>query len=316
MTGEVVRLRVQNKTLAKSESERQRPWVALLAAGLLWATLSQPLPATDVSCELDRAHERGIVEYLYDGDTIRLGNGRTVRLIGINSPELGRQDEPDEPLAKHARTRLAQLTPPSGTVQLRYDEVRRDRYGRTLAHLFLQDGTNVQEQMLLSGLATVITVPPNLWHLDCYRWAEARAQATGRGLWSLPEYQPVAAEQLTTDRTKGFRLVTGRVRRVTEGRYTIRLYLTERVALQIPRSRLRYFTQYAPKELKGQRVLARGWLMPKRYGLGMTIHHPAALRVFDFSPEVMPIGSLPGADLYRPIRALFDLSARHAQNQP
>lgn len=306
MPSEVVRLRVQNRALPKSQSERQGPWLALLTAVLLWATLSQALSATDVSCELDRAHEKAIVEYIYDGDTVRLGNGRTVRLIGINSPELGRQDEPDEPLAQRARTRLAQLTPASGMVKLRYDEVRRDRYGRTLAHLFLQDGTNVQQQMLLSGLATVITVPPNLWHLDCYRSAEARAQATGRGLWSLPEYQPVAAEQLTTDRTRGFRLVTGQVRRVTQGRYSIRLYLTERVALQIPRSRLRYFTQYAPQELKGQRVLARGWLIPKRYGLGMTIHHPAALRVFDSSLEVMPIGSLPGADLYRPIRrALF-----------
>ena len=80
---------------------------------------------------------------------------------------------------------------------------------------------------------------------------------------------------------RGYRLITGRVQRVGRGRKTFWLRLTKRVAVQIPHSHRHYFTQYPLSKLKGQRVLARGWLTPKRYGLRMTVRHPSALHVLD-----------------------------------
>lgn len=260
--------------------DKRRTVLPLLGFGLLAVAVPQSVPAAQGSCELDRAHERAVVEHIYDGDTIRLRDGRKVRLVGINTPELGHDGKPDQPLAKRARKRLAQLAKPHHAVQLRYDEQQRDGYGRTLAHLFLSDGTNVQHEMLASGLATVIAIPPNLWQLECHLRSEGSAQTAHRGLWSLPRYRPVDAGDLTMDE-RGYRLITGRVQRVGKGRKTVWLRLAKRVAVQIPHSHTHYFTQDPPRKLTGQRILARGWLTPRRYGLSITIRHPSALRVLD-----------------------------------
>lgn len=130
--------------------------------------------------------------YVYDGDTIRLTDGRKVRLIGIDTPELGHDGKPDQPLAKQAKERLERLAKPYLKVQLRYDEQRRDSYGRTLAHVFLRDGTNVQRDLLSSGLATVIAVPPNLWQLECHLTRKPK-----RGQRVL-DYGPCPATNLLT----------------------------------------------------------------------------------------------------------------------
>jgi micrococcal nuclease len=262
-----------------NNGNRRKAWFALLVSGLS-ALLSQSVAATQSSCGLDRVHEKVVVEYVHDGDTIRLTDGRKVRLIGIDTPELGHDGEPDQPLANQAKARLTQLVMPSSELQLRYDEQRRDDYGRTLAHLFLLDGTNVQRDMLSRGLATALAVPPNLWQLECHLRAETRAQIARRGLWSLPSYQPVDADTLTKDE-RGFRLITGKVRRAGKGRKTVWLRLTKHVVVQIPLSDTHYFTQYSPRQLKGRRVRARGWLTPRHHGLSMTIRHPSALRILD-----------------------------------
>lgn len=252
----------------------------MLGTGLLSAIVSHCLPAAQGSCGLDRPHEKAVVGYVYDGDTIRLTDGRKVRLIGIDTPELGHDGKADQPLAQQAKERLERLAKPYLEVQLRYDEQRRDSYGRTLAHVFLRDGTNVQRDLLSSGLATVIAVPPNLWQLECHLSSEAKAQTARLGLWGLPRYQPIDAESLAEDDV-GYRLITGRVRRVGKGRKTVWLRIAKRVTVQIPHRYSHYFTQYPPAQLTGRRVLARGWLTPRRRGLGMTIRHPSALRVLD-----------------------------------
>jgi endonuclease YncB( thermonuclease family) len=266
--------------VSATKGKRRGAWLAIWAGGLFLVPLSPSLHATKGSCGLDRAHEKALVEYVYDGDTIRLADGRKVRLIGVDAPELGHNGRSDQPLAKRAKAKLTQLAKPNTAVQLRYDEQRRDSYGRTLAHLFLMDGTNVQRDMISSGLATATAVPPNLWQLQCHLSSEASAQAARRGLWSLARYQPVEAQALAKN-ARGFYLITGRVQQVGKGRKTVWLQLTKRVTVQIPHSDTHYFTQYSPTRLKGRRILARGWLTPRRYGVGMIVRHPSALRVLD-----------------------------------
>lgn len=46
------------------------------------------------------------VQRVVDGDTLRLSDGRSVRMIGLNTPELGKQGRSDEPFAVAARKRL------------------------------------------------------------------------------------------------------------------------------------------------------------------------------------------------------------------
>lgn len=87
-----------------------------------------------------------------DGDTIRY-EGTTVRLMGFDTPEgpspayEGDQGEP----AKRASLELRRLVDSAEVVELQYYP-EKDRYGRRLAHLYV-DGTTVAIPMIKAGLA-------------------------------------------------------------------------------------------------------------------------------------------------------------------
>ncbi len=231
-------------------------------------------------CAADRIDGRGLAEHVYDGDTVRLEDGRKVRLLGINAPEIGRNGERSEPMAEAALAALDRLLPPGTPIDLRHDRERKDRYGRTLAHLFLADGTNVQASLLEQGLATTLVVPPNEWGDECYAALERAARGQGRGVWSLARYQPLETLSGVPDASE-FKLVIGTVERVGQSRDAVWLNLSAGVALRIPRADLTYFGDYPPDSLLGRRLIARGWLYERRGQLRMTVRHPAALELLD-----------------------------------
>ena len=78
--------------------------------------------------------ESGVeVSGVHDGDTLRLADGRKVRLLGIDSPELGRDGRPDQAFAARAREHLRGLIEQADwRVSLSVDRDRYDRYGRLL----------------------------------------------------------------------------------------------------------------------------------------------------------------------------------------
>ncbi len=240
--------------------------------------MAAPLPglASESACPADRFDAEGVVDVVFDGDTLALSNRSKIRLSGINTPEMGYEDRPSEPFAEAARDHLHRLAPPGTGIRLRYDTERRDRYGRILAHVFLKDGSNVQESLLDAGLATALVVPPNVWRHPCYAEIEAHARGIRRGIWALQRYRQTAAENLTAD-VRGFHIIAGRVQRVGEGRKNIWLNLTPKVAVRIPKPDLVYFDGYHPETLIGRRIEARGWIQQRKGELRITVRHPAAL---------------------------------------
>lgn len=60
-------------------------------------------------CPLPQQAQQVVVRQVVDGDTLRLVDGRSVRLIGINAPEIGRKGRTSEPYAEAARRRLQAL---------------------------------------------------------------------------------------------------------------------------------------------------------------------------------------------------------------
>lgn len=150
--------------------------VALLAAALgPWAALAGGLAA----------------RFVADGDTLVLADGRTVRLAGIDSPELGQDGAPDQYFAARARARLEALTR-GQALALEPGPRGRDRFGRVLAVVRLDDGTSLNEAMVREGLAFVYTFaddPPGLTR--ALLAAQAEAMDAGRGFWprvlALPE---------------------------------------------------------------------------------------------------------------------------------
>lgn len=86
-----------------------------------------------------------------DGDTIRIGNER-IRLLGFDTPEIrSARCEHERRLGLQAKARLRQLLA-SGRVQIERQGLRKDRYGRTLAKVFV-NGRDVGETLVSEGLA-------------------------------------------------------------------------------------------------------------------------------------------------------------------
>ena len=120
--------------------------------------------------------------HVADGDTVTLNTGQRVRLLGIDAPEMEKEGHPADFLAHKAKKVLADLVQ-GKRVRLGYDKLRYDRYGRTLAYLFLLDGTNLSQEMVRQGLAHAYTIPPNLRFREELLAAQREAIAAHRGVW-------------------------------------------------------------------------------------------------------------------------------------
>lgn len=128
------------------------------------------------------------VERVVDGDTVVLQDVGTVRLIGVDTPETQDPREPVQHFGLEAATFLRSLLD-GQTVRLDYDEQRRDSYQRTLAYLYLADGTFVNREIIRQGYGHAYVTHP-FRYLDDFRAAEAEAREAGRGLWAPIETQP------------------------------------------------------------------------------------------------------------------------------
>ncbi|MBF8776119.1 thermonuclease family protein [Pseudomonas fulva] len=196
------------------------------------------------------------VRHVIDGDTVRLVDGRSVRLIGINAPEIGRKGQADEPFAQAARIRLQALIKASdGRVGLVRGKEGKDRYGRSLAHLYSREGHNLEAQLLSEGLAYRIAIAPNTELIGCQQRAESVARRAAVGVWKRSPVIPAHAV-----RKPGFALVSGRVTAIERSRTGVRLTLDSAMTLHIPARLRRALPAGFFDNLKGQKVEARGWI--------------------------------------------------------
>ena len=234
--------------------------------------------ATETACRQDRSDETVQVAYIHDGDTLWLKDGRKVRIIGINTPELARKEHPAEPLAELARDELRQLLGKSATIQLRQDKEETDHYGRLLAHVFMNKGINISEWLLRRGLAYAISIPPNLWQMDCYQRAEQNARSHNKGLWSGKVDRVLEANSLSDD-IRGFQIIRGRIRNISHSRNTVWLNFNKQFAVRILRKDLTWFKEMDFEKLTGKPLEVRGWVQYHTRQLRMRIKHPAAIHI-------------------------------------
>lgn len=126
------------------------------------------------------------VTRVIDGDTIEIdlhGRRERVRYIGIDTPETvhpSRGVEPYGLAASAANRRLVE----GREVRLEFDVEKRDRYGRLLAYVWLDD-ILVNEWLVRNGYAQVATYPPNVRYVDRFLEAQRQARQGERGLWGL-----------------------------------------------------------------------------------------------------------------------------------
>jgi micrococcal nuclease len=248
-----------------------RPVNRSLALALLFL-FSVLLPPTIMAARTEGAR----VAEVFDGDTVRLADGRHIRLIGINAPELGHDGRPDEPFATAARDRLSRLVL-GREIRLVFEEQEYDHYGRSLAHVELTDGTQVEEVLLKEGLASAIAIPPNVREIARLQAAEARARLAHNGLWGDSYAASVPAETLDLART-GYRFVQGRVTHVGSSHKYVYFDIGPRFALRIAHEDWARYFRGRPENWHGARVEARGWITEYQGRLYMGLGHPAMLR--------------------------------------
>ncbi len=135
-----------------------------------FATLGGTLPKT------------GTVVWIADGDTFHLQNGEKVRLLGINCPEKRHKDKPGECYGYEA-TRFAIKLLKRKKVRLEYDKIKRDRYHRLLAYVYLPSGQMVNVIMVRKGYAHVLTIRPNTRYRDRLLRAQRMALDENIGIW-------------------------------------------------------------------------------------------------------------------------------------
>ncbi|WP_372679308.1 thermonuclease family protein [Desulfosarcina sp.] len=120
--------------------------------------------------------------WVADGDTIILRDGRHVRYIGIDAPEIAHKNRRAEPMGDEARALNRRLVD-GWKLRLDYDREKKDRYGRTLAYVYRSDGLLVNADMIEQGYAHVLYRFPNISQHHILLSAQRLAMAHGRGIW-------------------------------------------------------------------------------------------------------------------------------------
>ena len=158
---------------------------------------------------------RSVVTYVYDGDSVLLADGRQVRFISIDAPEL---DTPFFQEATEFNKRLVQMK----SVRLEVCPKRPfDQYGRTLAHVYV-DNTSVEDAILSAGLAEVFSDRDCV--ADCRPGWKIMLDAFQhqKGMFAAAETTPLPA--VVADRLIGhYGLITGIVDNIRESTSSIHL---------------------------------------------------------------------------------------------
>jgi len=126
----------------------------------------------------------GVVVKVVDGDTIHVRIGERierVRYIGVNTPELHHPTRGAEAGGREALRVNGNLVA-GKRVRLELDVQTRDRYGRLLAYVWVGD-LMVNAELVRSGYAQVMTVPPNVRYQALFLRREREAREAARGLW-------------------------------------------------------------------------------------------------------------------------------------
>jgi micrococcal nuclease len=130
-----------------------------------------------------------------DGDTLKLDNGERVRLIGVDTPELHENSKLYRDAARTGQDakiilQMGQVAydftrklVEGKEVRLEFDVQARDKHGRLLAYVYLNDGTFLNEEIIKNGYAYPMAIPPNVKHASDFRALFEQARAKGLGLW-------------------------------------------------------------------------------------------------------------------------------------
>jgi endonuclease YncB( thermonuclease family) len=275
-------------TDAKACGKSIRP-AALVVVALAWL-LAPGRPAAADGPDWPAAGEPVAVAEAVDAITLRLADGRLLRLAGLRRPlpPIGAEGAAAAPFAAWAeqgRSRLSALA--AGREMTVHPAVPAvDRYGRQLGHAVRPDGLWLQQALVSAGLAMVMPhreADPAL--ARALLAAEAAARRAGRGLWAEAALRVRTADDAGAA-VSAFRIVEGTVANVAAVRG--RVYLNfgedwrEDFTVSIAPGDRDGFEEAGidPMALEGTQVRVRGWLRDFNGPLIDAIH-PAQIELLE-----------------------------------
>jgi endonuclease YncB( thermonuclease family) len=238
----------------------------LIAGSVLGARAQIVAPAAVSACHFE-AVGGGTVAKILDGRSFLLDDGREVRLAAVEVPALS--GIAPAPAGADAMAALDAILA-GQSVELRQRGPAADRYGRTVAHVYLtRDGAerSAAHDLLARGYARVAA---QVGHAACAAELlsyERRARAARLGLWAEPHYLMAAdgGAELLAERGR-FTVVEGKVLSVRESGGTIYMNFgrrwSEALTVTILKRHERIFTGAGlqPKTLENRRLRVRGWV--------------------------------------------------------
>lgn len=127
----------------------------------------------------------GKVAKCFDGDTIKLTDRRTVRLAGIDAPEMDHGKQKPQYYAREATEQLSRLAQGKEVRLISVDTKGKDHYGRIVADVVLPDGHSLSDTMIRNGAAFVYPHNElNAHFQERLRKLQHEAIAARRGMWA------------------------------------------------------------------------------------------------------------------------------------
>jgi micrococcal nuclease len=130
------------------------------------------------------------VTEVIDGDTFKTETGETVRLLGINAPEI---NDPGGDIAQDFLRALVL----NKHVRLEPDVTDKDDYDRLLRYVYVS-GQFVNGELIRMGYAETRSYPPDTLYKRELKALEKNALRNKRGLWSFPVFQIPDTAQMHT----------------------------------------------------------------------------------------------------------------------
>jgi len=247
-----------------------------MSVGTLFISFAFPYSLLNI-CDAKPVYQT--IAWVYDGDTLRLKDGRKVRLIGINAPEVAHHKKKGQPYGREATEKLRELLKNANyKVRLEIGQAKKDRYKRHLAHVFLADGTDLSQWMLQNGWATLMTFPPNTAYINAYQKAEQSAQNMRRNIWRQRSHQIRKPQQLKAG-YRGYVRLKSSIKSIKITKNTIFLELDQKIFIKLTKRFIHYFTHYDPKNLLHDEIIVSGLLQKYRGKRIITVRHPAQLEL-------------------------------------
>ena len=195
------------------------------------------------------------ISKVVDGDTVRTTDGRSLRFVGVNTPELNSGRSDPEPYAIDAK-RAVESWLSQGSLSWVPAIDSKDRYGRDLGYLIIDDQT-IAQRLIEVGLGWAVAVAPNIQLADCLLSQEREARQQQLGVW---QSSPISAAKLSKG---GFAVIRGVITRVDPTQTDVYLEIDDHVVIKIGLEQLQNENFRGLAESLGRSIEARGWVIDR-----------------------------------------------------